>query len=221
MNAPSIRILEAVAVCAELTGTNLSEAASRVMAEDLANYPERQILAALTRCRRELKGRLTIAEIISRIDDGRPGVEEAWAMVPKSEYETVVWTDEMATAMRNAGDLLDAGDAVGARMAFKESYLKLCQQARDIQKPVNWQVSLGYDTNGREGALIEAVQLGRLPVAHVQQFLPNIQEIIEKTEALPDLDVVKLLAGRFTAGSRNYSAHEKQMIDMKRTGQLI
>lgn len=193
------KLIEAIAVTAELTGTKLSDMAAEVMFNDLSMYPENKIFSALTKCRRELKGRLTIAEIISRIDDGRPGVEEAWGMVPKSEYESVVWTEEMALAMRNAGDLLDSGDAVGARMAFKESYVKLCQQARDIQKPVTWQVSLGYDKNGHEGALIEAVRLGRLPVAHAKQFLPHIEDILENKPMLEPMAAIKQLAERMKA----------------------
>ena len=82
---PSSKLNEAIAVTAELTGTVLSKVAAQVMAEDLARYPEAQVMGALTRCRRELKGRLTIADVISRLDDGRPGVEEAWAMLPKDE----------------------------------------------------------------------------------------------------------------------------------------
>jgi hypothetical protein len=70
----SSRLSEAVAVTLELTGTTLSEVAARMMADDLARYPEQQVMGALTRCRRELKGRLTIADVISRLDDGRPGV---------------------------------------------------------------------------------------------------------------------------------------------------
>ena len=44
-------ILKAVAVTAELTGTELSEAALRVMAGDLDAHPEAAVLRALDRCR--------------------------------------------------------------------------------------------------------------------------------------------------------------------------
>ena len=95
---PSTSLLKAIAVTAELTGTTQSAAAAEIMAQDLARFPESQVLSALTMCRRELKGRLTIADVIQRLDDGRPGAEEAWAMIPKSEGSTVVWTAEMAHA---------------------------------------------------------------------------------------------------------------------------
>ena len=93
-----ITLLEALAVTAELTGTELSEAAARAMVADLQAYPAQQVLVALTRCRRELKGRLTIAAVLERLDDGRPGPNEAWAMIPQDEAGSVVWTQEMAEA---------------------------------------------------------------------------------------------------------------------------
>lgn len=171
---PTSKLYEAVAVTLELTGTSLSEVAARIMAEDLARYPEQQVMGALTRCRRELKGRLTIADVISRLDDGRPGVEEAWAILPKDEYATVVWTAEMARASEVTHDLLDRGDDVGARMAFKEAYTKLCQEARDRCEPVSWSASLGWDILGREGVLTAAVASGRLTQSQAQIYLPDL-----------------------------------------------
>lgn len=179
---PTSKLSEAVAVTAELTGTELSSVAVKVMLGDLARYPEDQVMGALTRCRRELKGRLTIADVLSRLEDGRPGVEEAWSMVPKGEDVTVVWTEEMAKAMAAAHPLLDCGDDVGARMAFKEVYQKLCQSARDRSIPVSWSVSLGWDKGGRESAIKEAVIAGRLTAKQATIYLPNFDE---NTQPLP------------------------------------
>lgn len=176
MLQPSINLAKAVAVTAELTGTVLSEAAIQVLLADLARYPESQVMGALTRCRRELKGRMSPGDIISRLDDGRPGVEEAWAMVPKGEAESVVWTEEMARAMSSIHDLLDSGDAVAARMAFKEVYQRLCQDARDKCIPVAWSVSLGWDTSGREAVIRAAVEKGRLTSAQATVYLPGFTE---------------------------------------------
>lgn len=170
----SKKLLEAIAVTAELTGTELSKVAGKVMAEDLARFNECQVLGALTRCRRELKGRLTLADVIARLDDGRPGVEEAWAMIPKSERDTVVWTDEMARAMGVAHSLLSNGDSIGARMAFKEAYQRELTQARDNGIPVNWVPSLGYDQHGREGPIRDAVERGRIAPDRAVMFLPHI-----------------------------------------------
>src|SRR5689334_18833429 len=76
-------LLEAIAVTCELTSTSLSEPAIRVMVNSLSEYPEPQVLGALRKCCKELKSKLTIADILTRIDDGRPGVEEAWAMLSR------------------------------------------------------------------------------------------------------------------------------------------
>lgn len=170
---PSKQLLQAIAVTAELTGTTLSEAAARVMAQDLARYPEQQVLGALTRCRRELKPHgLTIEAVLTRLDDGRPGPEEAWAMIPRDEAQSVVWTEEMAQAWGIAQPLLDEGDQVAARMAFSETYRKLIQNARDAGEPVKWTPSLGHDPHGRESVLLDAARRGRLAAQHVAKLLP-------------------------------------------------
>ena len=58
---PHEQILQAIMVTAELTGAELSPAAQAVMVDDLMAYPLPAVLSALTRCRRELTGRLTLA----------------------------------------------------------------------------------------------------------------------------------------------------------------
>lgn len=162
-------LIKAIAVTAELTGTQLSEAAAKIFAADLSQYPLAQVLAALTRCRREVKGRLVLADVISRIDDGRPGVEEAWALIPKNEDVSGVWTQEMQRAMQVAGPLMYE-DAVAARMAFKEAYARECQKARDAGEPVYWQPTLGHNKAGRDEARHEATNRNLL--AQGQPALP-------------------------------------------------
>jgi hypothetical protein len=166
-------LLKAIAVTAELTQTQLSKAAARVMADDLARYPEAQVIEALTRCRRELKGRMSIADVLSRIDDGRPEGEEAWAMMPKDEGSSVVWTSEMAAAFGAAYPLIRSGETIPARMAFLEKYRNEVRKARDRGDPVKWTPSLGHDVASRESVLIEAAKLGRLPRDHVKGLLPH------------------------------------------------
>ena len=177
MDLASKRVLQALAVAAELTGTLLSPAAARVFAADLAGYPESQVLGALNRCRKELRGKLTLADVLSRLDDGRPGAEEAWAYhVPKNEAVTVVWTDEIREAWGVALPLLQENDEIAARMAFKERYQAEVQRARDEKRPIRWTPSLGHDAAGRESALMDAAERGRLPIAYVRSVLPHINE---------------------------------------------
>jgi len=169
---PTESLLKAIAVTAELTDTDLSESAARVMAEDLSSFPENQVLGALVKCRRELKGKLRISEVLDRLDDGRPDANEAWAMIPKSESASVVWTREMAESFGIALPLIEDGDHVAARMAFIESYKSKCADARNNGVSVKWEPSLGHDRNGREHVLLAAVQKGLLTQEHAAKLLP-------------------------------------------------
>lgn len=115
------------------------------------------------------------ADIIGRLQemDGRPGPEESWAMMPRDEAMTVVWTEEMSQAWGVALPLINEGDNVAARMAFVERYKQLVSHARAAGRAAKWTPSLGTDAMGRERALMDAVELGRLPAEHVAGLLPN------------------------------------------------
>ncbi|MDR6421318.1 hypothetical protein J2801_003606 [Paraburkholderia phenoliruptrix] len=139
---------------------------------DLAGFSDGAVLKALSRCRREVRGVLTVSDVVSRIDDGRPGPEEAWAMLPRDEDTTVVWTDEMRAAWAIARPMLEADEDIPARMAFKEAYVKAVSEARENRTAVQWQVSLGHDRDGREQALKRAVELGRLSSDQARKLIP-------------------------------------------------
>jgi hypothetical protein len=190
-------LLQALAVCAELTNTELSEAAARIFADDLSHYPEKQVLAALTRCRREVRGRLTLAAVLERLDDGRPGPEEAWAMIPRDESASVVWTEEMRDAFATVRLTIADGELVPSRMAFLERYRMLVAQARDARKPPKWEPSLGTDKFGRERVLLEAVEKSRLSREHVAGLLPASVDLDPKALALiSEAGGTKLLEGK-------------------------
>jgi hypothetical protein len=186
----SVTVLKALAVTAELTGTQLSQGGAKVMASDLSDYPETQVLGALARCRKELRGRLTVADVVSRLEDGRPGPEEAWAMLPFDENQTIVWTEEMAGAWGVALPLISDGDRIAARMAFLETYRSRVAKARDAGICVRWTVSLGHDPRQRAAALEQAARAGRLSADQVMRL------IIDHTEA-PTVapDVAAFLSG--------------------------
>lgn len=175
-------LLKAIAVTAELTGTEWSKDAARAVAEELSQYPLAQVKIALTECRKSLKGRLTLAEIINRIPSGHPGPEEAWAIVSRSmnnEQISIVWTDEMREAYGVACALAD--DPIAARMAFKESYGPLVSAARSNRQQPSWSVSLGYDVAGRELAVQEAVEKGRLSIEQASRLVPSLPPIATET----------------------------------------
>ena len=125
-----------------------------------------QLSVALQRCQR-ITFPVRLPHILNAlpghgIDDGRPEAETAWAMCPKSEEASVVWTEEMAAAFDVARQLLFDGDSIGARMAFKEAYAGEVARAREQRRPIHWTASLGWDKTDRLRALTEAVTKKRL-----------------------------------------------------------
>ncbi len=172
----SIKVIEAIAVAAEMTGTELSKAALRGMELELEAYPEADVLAALGRCRRELKHRLTLADIIERMEkrDGRPTADEAWskALAAMDEAATVVLNDEISEAMSAARTIFNAGDQVGARMAFRAAYERIVATNREAKKPVYWWPSLGSDPHKREAVVRDAIRQGLLASETAKLVLP-------------------------------------------------
>jgi hypothetical protein len=169
----SVEVLKAIAVTAELTGTELSEAALLMFEADLAAYPDQHVIAALTRCRRELSGRLKVSDVIDRIAavGSHPSANEAWGMVlaAQDESETVVWTEQIAEAAGVAQPILDVGDEVGARMAFRDAYDRILRERPETPR---WFASLGSDPGRRTAALDKAVRSGLLTQQHAAGLLP-------------------------------------------------
>jgi len=156
-------IAQAVIVTAEVMGHELSPRAGEAMALELAAYPPVGVHNALRRCTRELSGKLTLAAIVQRIDDGHPSREEA---------RTLVWTDEMSEAFGAARPLLIEGDAVAARMAFLACYDRLLRESRDQKRTARWAASLGHDPDDRAAVLTAASASGRLESGYVAGLLP-------------------------------------------------
>lgn len=184
----SAAILTAIAVTAELTGTEMSAPALRVMNDDLASYPEAQVLRALERCRKELTGRLSLAAVIARLneDDGRPTGDEAWSLAigATDEAETVVWSDEMQQAFAIARPVLDCGDKVGARMAFRDAYERIVRNNREVSRLPVWSASLGWDKGRRVEALAKAERMGLLPSAAVAALMPPSADVVSLNDVI-------------------------------------
>lgn len=187
----SSNVIKAVCVTAELCGRTFSEAAAKVFCSDLAAYPEETVIVALGRCRREVKGQLTTQDVISRLDDGRPGVEAAWAMLPAGEHDTIVWTAEMAEAHAACAPLLADGDKIAARMTFKEVYTKAVTRATSAGLPVQWSASLGWDLEKRKRVLMAAVKEGKLPALAARDECPALPLTTVEKLALPAPDPVR------------------------------
>lgn len=217
---PSEKLIMAIAATAELCGKVYSPAAARMLAHDLDGYDETGVMAALTRCRKELDGKpFNVAAVIARIDDGHPGIEEAWAMMPMAETQSVVWTQEMADAFGLARPLLESGDRIGARMTFKEAYQKAVVLARDAKRPAKFLPSLGSDVAGRESVIRDAIDRGRLTVSHARAFVPQLetehdqQYLLEAPKrtpgAKPDLKALLLSLNQKTMPAPEGQDYEK------------
>jgi len=158
---------------AEVIGHELSAVAAKIMLADLSEYPPEAVSGALRRCRREVKGKLALHDIIARIDDGRPSAESAWATFPRDEFQTAVVTAEQLAAYAVASPVIADGDMTGARIAFIAEYRRLVEAARADQIPIKWQVSLGADAGSRAEPIAAAVRDGKITADTAIHYLPE------------------------------------------------
>lgn len=185
----------AAAICAtaEAMGQEMSPGTAAMMAEDLFAYPVPVVRAALKACRMEVKGKLAMADILSRVQavDGRPEKDEAWslALVASDERESVVLTNEIQLALTVARPALNRGDKFGARLAFISAYERFVAIAREQKAPANWTLSIGFDASRREVAINAAVQMQRIPQEHGQALLADlrVEPISENGRAIAGL----------------------------------
>lgn len=137
----------------------------------LADYPLETVRAALdAHLRDPNRGRFfpAPADVIAKIEEAkesaskRPTADEAWAISIKArdEADTVVWTEEMAQAWGICKPVMDCGDEVGARMAFRASYERLVADAKREGRPARWVVSEGFDKHLRLAAVQKAQSAG-------------------------------------------------------------
>jgi hypothetical protein len=159
-----------VALC---SGGSLSNSILGAYVQQLSEYDSRAVLVALKRCQGEVKGHVSLAHIIERIDDGHPGEEEAFAMLPRSEADSVVWTPQIAAAWAAASNL--QGDRTAYRMAFREAYRRQLVEARGHGEPIRWCLSAGSDEIGRDGALQKAVDAGRMAPQLAAKYSPTFK----------------------------------------------
>lgn len=168
-------LIDELAVTLEFSGANVSKAAMKMLIDMLERYPEDKVKIAIGRCRDEVRGRLCPADIVSRIreDDGRPSADEAWAMLPRSEEQTVVWTDEMSASYGVASHMMES-DRVAARMSFIAAYHTRVSEARGQAKPVRWSATLGTYEAGRDAVILDAVRKGRLSPIQARVLCPDL-----------------------------------------------
>jgi hypothetical protein len=164
-------LVKALAVTYYLvTGKSPDNFLKAALTEELEKYPEQDVLHALNRCKLECKGFLPLAEIIERMPSKRLSANEAWALVPKSEYESVIWDDITREAYGAAHGFLLSGDIQAARMAFLESYRRIEGDRRHLHP--KYSLSAGTDINNRVDVLKNAVQKGLITKQYALERLP-------------------------------------------------
>lgn len=196
----------------------------------VADYPLDTVRAALdAHLRDPQRGRFfpVPADVIAKIEEAngpeRPASDEAWAIAIKArdEAETVVWTEEMAQAWGICKPVMDMGDEVGARMAFKAAYERLVGDARRAGVPVKWSVSEGFDMERRIAAVQRAEAVGLLPPGQAVQALPAIEyHGKEPFVAMPPEVRERLMELREQFVNRPSAASSLAELDRQRTNAL-
>ncbi|MDE1138170.1 MAG: hypothetical protein PW999_00655 [Paraburkholderia tropica] len=158
----------------------------------LEPFPIEAVAAAFSRHLDVSEFAPTPAAILKHLpkeSDGRPEVDEAWAIAlgARDERDTVVWTQEIAEAWSAALPVLN-GDEIGARMAFKASYARITERNRSAGLPAQWTVSQGFDLAQREEVVAQAVRQGRLSIAHAKAAVPLLAGPSEESPVTPQAE---------------------------------
>lgn len=168
------QFLKVLAACLDMYGRERSDTVLALWWKLMQPYGLDQVQDALASHMRTSKFCPTPADVIEQITskDGRPSPDEAWAMIPRSEHDSVIWTEEMAQAYGVAAPLLEHGDQVAARKAFIARYEGLVAKSRAEGVPMKVTPSFGFSLSGRAAAVEKAVERGLLPKEKAQAYLP-------------------------------------------------
>lgn len=147
-----------------------------VWAESLGTYSRDELAAGVAGCMAKdwpptLPEFLRLCRQPPAVPGGHPTAHEAWGLVLASvdESDTVVWTEQIAEAAGISQPILDAGDEVGARLAFRDAYERILRERPDAPR---WFPSLGSDVARRASALDRAVRSGLMTESHAAGLLP-------------------------------------------------
>ena len=120
--------------------------------------------------------------------------DEAWAICLLSfdESASVLYTRAIAAARSSARPIWEAGDKIGARMAFKAAYDRevIADGSQDLI------MSLGHDPEGRAETILRARDVGAITHKRAAQLLPP------DTSAAAS-NVFRLIAGKPATASKD------------------
>lgn len=152
--------------------------------EALAVFPPGSVMKSATSYIKSNKFKPQLADIVqgcmAQVPNAWLSADEAWARMPKSELDSCMLTNETAQAMAAASPLLEVGDRIAARMAFKGAYERLVEQAKVEGRMPVFFPSLGSDIPGRATMLGTAVKAGQFQLEAALNIVPEFsREIVQ------------------------------------------
>jgi hypothetical protein len=200
----------------EQSGVTVTPELSKLIDLSFGNADQKLLMQAAVEAMKTSRGRITIAEVQKQLDllsprhpDEHPSAEEAWSLVPKSEYESAMLTGEMTDAYFRGGirDYLERDDHWNAEKTFKKLYDENVSKSRAAGKKAVWAATMGADKSMRVIGLEKAVSMGRMTSDMATNLDPQNQAIYLATERsylenLPD-NQRKALEGRIQNINKN------------------
>lgn len=174
----SVEIAKAIAVLtAEFDLPEFAPERIQIWMTKLGVFPAGVVTRAVSNFIDTSKFKPQLSDILDRcktqLDGNWLGADEAWALMPKSEADSALMTEEIAQAMASATELLQMGDKVAARMAFRDAYTRLVEKAKlEGRQPVYFP-SFGTDVQGRLSMLASAVTAGHIAIGMATDALPE------------------------------------------------
>lgn len=188
------RVLILINEMADYHSADISPEKMKMLFEDLDGYDINGLYESWKKYRLSDKGRFmpTAFDLINNIPDGRPTANEAFALLPRHEDESVVWTHEIQTAWFSVKNQM-GNSPQAAWFAFKEKYDSLVLEARKNKQNAIWSVSLGFDVAGRDKALVEALDKKRISLEFARQHSPELEYRQENKPMLTQAEALKQL----------------------------
>lgn len=131
--------------------------------------------------------------------------EEAFAMLPQSEDDAIVWNDPMSIAWGSVKELMEE-DSVAARMSFKKIYEAEVLNCLANNKKAKYKFSAGFDKSRKDQVLFKAVQRGLIESEDAVHLSPEI--------ALPSPKLLQIEGPKETFTEEIREANMKKLKEM-------
>lgn len=155
----------------------MNEIKLKIYSQELSGVSEFELKRAIKILRMQV-GRRQMpmpSEYLAQIPDGHLSANESWAMIPRNEDDSVVWSEEMRLAYASAAPLIREGNFTSAFFAYKETYERLVAEARLEKRKPKWSPSFGFNKSGREAAIIQAVEKNRITLEIGLKYAPELE----------------------------------------------